>query len=75
MGEATTRLALPFIVPGQAQKEFYHNEALVRIDMALHACVEGELASPPANPVEGECWLVSAGASGAWSGKDKTIAG
>jgi hypothetical protein len=75
MGEATARLALPFIMPGQAQKEFYHNEALTRIDLALHACVEGQLASPPADPAEGECWLVAAGASGAWSGKEAMIAG
>jgi hypothetical protein len=75
MSEATTRLALPFIMPGQAQKEFYHNEALARIDLALHSAVEGELASPPADPIEGQCWLVGSGASGAWSGKERMIAG
>ena len=75
MTEATTRLALPFIIPGQAQKEFYHNEALVRIDMALHACVERELDSPPLDPDEGGCWIVGAGASGAWTGKEKMVAG
>jgi hypothetical protein len=48
---------------------------LVRIDLALHPSVEGELASPPADPTEGECWLVGAGASGAWSGKERMIAG
>ena len=75
MSEATNRLGLPFIMQGQAQKEFYHNEALVRIDMALHACVQGERDSPPADPAEGECWLVGASADGAWSGREKSIAG
>jgi hypothetical protein len=75
MNEATGRLALPFILPGQAQKELYHNEALARIDLALHAYVEGELSSPPSNPDEGHCWLVGSAASGAWSGREKMIAG
>jgi hypothetical protein len=75
MSEATTRLGLPFIIPGQSQKEFYHNEALARIDFALHPCVKGEVISPPADPIEGECWLVGVGAGGSWSGKEKMIAG
>jgi hypothetical protein len=75
MSDATTRLGLPFLVPGQAQKELHHNEALARLDLALHACVEGELSAPPANPAEGQCWIVSAGATGLWSGKDNSVAG
>jgi hypothetical protein len=68
-------LALPFIIPGQAQKEFYHNEALAQIDLAMHACIEGKQASPPVDPEEGQCWLVGDAASGAWSGKEGKIAG
>ena len=37
MSDATARLALPFIAPGQAQKELFHNEALTRIDALLQA--------------------------------------
>jgi hypothetical protein len=62
-------------MPGQAQKEVYHNEALTRIDLALHGCVEGALAAPPLDPADGACWIVAAGASGAWSGKENAIAG
>jgi hypothetical protein len=75
MSDATKRLGLPFILPGQAQKEIYHNEALTRIDLALHGCVEGALTTPPLDPAEGECWIVGPGATGAWSGKDNAIAG
>ncbi len=76
MSDATTRLALPFIQPGQAQKELFHNEALARIDLALHAAVEGAaLAAPPADPAEGQCWIVAGGATGAWTGMDGSIAG
>lgn len=76
MSEATARLDLPFILPGQAQKELFHNEALTRIDVALHAAVEGAaLGVPPATPGEGQCWIVAVGATGAWAGKDGSIAG
>jgi hypothetical protein len=75
MSDMTKRLALPFILPGQAQKEIYHNEALTRIDLALHGCVEGTLATPPPDPAEGECWIVGPAANGVWSGRENAIAG
>jgi hypothetical protein len=74
MTEATPRFALPFILPGQAQKELFHNEALTRIDVGLHPVAEEALAAPPAAPTEGQCWLVETGATGAWGGKDDQIA-
>ncbi len=33
---ATPRFALPLLFAGQAQKEFFVNEALLRADMVLH---------------------------------------
>ena len=76
MSDTTARLDLPFILPGQTQKELFHNEALTRLDIAVHAAVEGEpLAAPPATPAEGQCWLVGSGATGAWAGKDGSLAG
>jgi len=75
MTNATVRFALPFILPGQAQKELYHNEALARIDAALCAAVEeGPLAAPPISPSPGHCWIVGDAAAGAWTGKDGEIA-
>ncbi len=38
---ATPRLSLPFIVPGQAQKELFHNEALQLLDVLVAGAVEG----------------------------------
>jgi len=75
MADTTPRFALPFILPGQAQKELFHNEALARIDLALHPAVEGPPASdPPSAPAEGECWIVAPGAGGGWSGQDNKLA-
>lgn len=71
----TARFQLPFILPGQAQKEVYHNEALTRIDAALHAAVEqGALASAPQAPQIGQSWIVADSATGDWSGEDHGLA-
>jgi hypothetical protein len=71
----TGRFKLPFILPGQAQKELFHNEALAVIDAALHPAVEGPaLTVPPEAPVEGQSWIIAAQATGAWSGRDGQIA-
>jgi len=75
MADTTARFALPFILPGQAQKELFHNEALARIDLALHPAVEGPpTAEPPPAPVLGECRIVAPDASGDWSGRDNLLA-
>ena len=75
MDEATARFELPFILPGQAQKELYHNEALARVDALLHSAVEGApLAQAPGQPGEGQCWIVAASGGGVWSGKDHHLA-
>ncbi|MFX4817188.1 DUF2793 domain-containing protein, partial [Acinetobacter baumannii] len=59
MAETTSRLALPLLAAGQAQKEMFHNEALALIDLALAAAVESVgLNTPPATPEDGQCWIV-----------------
>lgn len=71
----TARFALPLIAAGQAQKEIYHNEALAAIDAALHPCVsEAPRADPPAQPEDGESWIVAADGIGAWEGQDDSLA-
>ncbi len=72
---SSPRHGLPFLFPGQAQKEFTVNHAHALIDMLLHPCIEGEISVPPDSPEEGECWLVGAGASGDWAGREGAIAG
>lgn len=74
MTERSARFGLPFILPGQAQKELFHNEALAALDGLVHAAIEGSATAPPADPNEGESWLVEAGGSGAWAGQDDALA-
>ena len=59
---------------GQAQKEFYLNGALSSLDLLAHTSVSGVSDTPPASPVEGEAWLVSANAQGDWVGYVDKIA-
>lgn len=75
MPEVTARLGLPLLVAGQGQKDITHNEALAAIDALLHASVRSRsLASPPADPDLGACWLVPVNATDAWTGKAGRIA-
>ncbi|MEQ1688246.1 MAG: DUF2793 domain-containing protein [Sphingopyxis sp.] len=65
----TTRLALPLLTAGQAQKEITHNEALTLVDALLFPMVEATgLNTPPSAPVTGQCWLVGTTPTGAWAG-------
>lgn len=76
MPDTTDRLRLPMIVPGQAQKEMTHNEALAALDIAVQTSVVGMgQAEPPATPAPGECWIVGTAPTGAWSEQPNAIAG
>lgn len=71
----SARLNLPLLAAGQAQKEIAHNEALSLLEIATApAVVSIDLPVPPVTPAIGMCWIVAAGASGAWAGQAGKIA-
>lgn len=75
MTDSTARFALPFILPGQAQKEVFHNEALALLDSALHACVRGDPTDEiPTDPAPGDSWIIGSTPTGAWAGRAHQLA-
>ena len=77
MTDASARFALPFLQPGQAQKELYHNEALAIVDLAIQPKAQaiGVDDPPSSSPALGQCWVVGDAPSGAWVGQAGCIAG
>lgn len=71
---SSPRFGLPLLYSGQTQKEVWVNEAHARTDALLHCAVEGEASAPPADPADGESWIVSPDATGVWTGKEGCIA-
>ena len=71
----TPNIGLPYIDTGQSQKEVTHNEALNRLDVLVQGSVINvTTTAPPGSPTDGQAWIVAAGATGAWAGKEKQIA-
>ena len=73
--DSSGRFHLPFLFAGQAQKEFFVNEAHALTDILLHTAVLGEQLEPPSGSVDGDVWLVADSAIGEWAGHDGELAG
>ena len=72
----TARLGLEMIEAGQVDKSTTHNEALAKLDILVGAAVGGVLVNtPPASPAIGDCHIVGAAPTGAWSGHALALAG
>jgi hypothetical protein len=66
---------LPEMSYNQSQKHVTHNEALRMIDGLLLLTVQDkDLSEPPADPVNGTCYIPSTTATGVWSGYENYIA-
>jgi|GEM_PF-4569370 len=65
---------LPLLFAGQAQKEFFYNEAQLIIDALLHLSVEGTISTPPTEVEDGECWIVGTNAQSDWAGREQAVA-
>lgn len=75
MAEDTANLELPYIIASQAQKHITHNEALLRLDAIVQlSVIDRDLTSPPASPLDGDRYIIAAGGTGDWLGKDGQMA-
>lgn len=75
MNEKTPNLQLPYILAAQAQKHVTHNEAIKSLDTLTQLTIEDQdLATPPASPVEGACYIVAISATDTWQGKEGQVA-
>jgi hypothetical protein len=73
--DITPNLALPYIMPAQAQKHVTHNEAIRFLDALVQLSVEtAALAAPPENPADGARYIVAADGTDAWLGHDGEVA-
>ncbi len=75
MTDQSPILALPYILPSQAQKHVTHNEAIRLLDLLVQLTVTSDdRTDGPAAAPEGERHIVGLGATGAWDGQDGRIA-
>ncbi len=70
----TPVIGLPLLIAGQAQKEFFVNQALCLLDALYPRVVRASVTAPPATAEEGDCFRVTAPASGAWTAQEDRIA-
>ncbi|HUU24388.1 MAG TPA: DUF2793 domain-containing protein [Methyloceanibacter sp.] len=75
MAEESAKLRIPFIAASQAQKHVTHNEAMTLLDTLVQLSVlDKDLITPPAEPDEGDCYIVAGTATGAWVGWENRVA-
>lgn len=74
LSPATLNLGLPLLLAGQAQKEFFVNQALALLDAMHGAAVVASLSAPPALAEEGQSFRVVGPAMQGWGGREDHIA-
>ena len=73
--ESSPNLALPYVMPAQAQPNVTHNEALRRLDALVQLSVATSGAdTPPGSPAEGERHVIGDAPTGAWAGHANEVA-
>jgi hypothetical protein len=71
---ATPSAKLPLLFAGQAQKEFFVNQALSVIDAMLPRSVVASASTPPPDAAEGSVYRITAPAAGDWIGEEDALA-
>lgn len=75
MSDETPRLKLAQLVSLQELNAVTWNEALAQLDAMIGLCLNGQFVNaPPANPQDGDAYLIGGAPTGAWSGYAYKIA-
>jgi hypothetical protein len=72
--DRTQNHELPYMLGSQADKHVTFNEAMLCLDTRIHPSWKASGTQPPSAPVEGDCFLVPAGAQAAWAGAEGKLA-
>jgi hypothetical protein len=70
----TPAIGLPLLTAGQAQKEFFVNQALSLLDALHPRMVIASQSVPPATAPDGSCFRVTQNPAAAWAGHEDDIA-
>jgi Protein of unknown function (DUF2793) len=71
----SSKLQLPYLDAGQAQKHVTVNDALARLDVLVQLKAVSRVETvPPVSPIEGSCYLLPAAPTGAWAGQAGKLA-
>lgn len=72
----TPKLGAPELVEGQAAPETTVNEQIRWVEQGANTFIvkDKDLTTAPGSPSDGDAYIVAAGATGTWSGKDGKIA-
>lgn len=71
----TYHLSLPLVAAAQAQKHVTVNAALAKLDaLAQLRVVSAVVTTPPGGVLDGQSYIVPAGASGAWAERETQLA-
>lgn len=66
MSDQSSRLALPFLAAGQAQKHVTVNETLLRLDALVQlSALSATTTAQPGSPADGDIYVLPAGKTGA----------
>ena len=75
MTNKTPNIKAPLLSQSQANKELVHNEAIITIDTLLNnGVIEKDLDTPPAEPSEGDMYIVGDTPTGGFVSKEGQIA-
>lgn len=70
----TPTIGLPLLIAGQAQKEFFVNQALCLLDALHPRIIAASQPAPPQSANEADCFRVTAPAVGTWAGHEGELA-